>query len=118
MNKVLLILGLLALVLIISLRPIDTSKENSLIVFGKVVSVSEGGYKDAGFRLEGKKEFYYINRALVKHFKLAELKQLEGQWLSIRYANHWSVFGLFFTPGWHITELRQGDRILYSEFEK
>lgn len=118
MNKLLLILGLGFVLVILSFWPIDTSRDNSAQISGTVVEVSEGGYKDAGFVLEGKKGFYYINRGLVSKFKLADLKKLEGQTITLLYAKHWSLFGLFFNQGYHITELKQGDQILYSEFEK
>ncbi len=118
MNKLLFILGLGFVLVILSFKPIDTSRENSLAISGKVLEVSEGGYKDAGFVLEGKKGFYYINRGLVSKFTLAELKKLKGQTVMLIYAKHWSLFGLFFNQGYHITELKHEDQILYSEFEK
>ena len=118
MNKLLLILGLGFALVILAFRPIDTSRENSIMISGTLLEVTEGGYKDAGFILEGKKGFYYINRGLVSTFTLAELKKLKGQTITLMYAKHWSLFGLFFTQGYHITELRQGKTVLYSEFEK
>lgn len=116
MNKILWLFVSVILLMVISFWPINTSKDNSLVVFGKVELVSEGGYKDANFRLQGKKEMYYINRALVKHFTLDELKQLEGRWIRVCYAYHWSIFNMLFTPGRHITELQLNKQVLYSEF--
>jgi hypothetical protein len=117
MKTFLIILGVFFVLLVPTFTPVDTSKDNSVTVTGIVSEVSEGGYKDAVFDLVGYRERFYINRALVCRFDMDELKTLKGHKVTLMYAKHWSLLSPFY-PGRHITQLRIGARVLYSEFGK
>ncbi|MES2863753.1 MAG: hypothetical protein V4666_06525, partial [Bacteroidota bacterium] len=55
------LIGIVVLI-VLALIPVDTSKENSILVVGKVKDVYEGGVKDLVIELENSKTKFYINR--------------------------------------------------------
>lgn len=118
MKKALLIIGLILLTLIlIGLRPIDTSKENSVEVIGIIKSVSEGGVKDLVFELENDEITYYINRGLENGFQLDTSKSdFIGKKVTLNYAKNWTPLAPFGTTCKHITQISIDNKEVYSEF--
>lgn len=112
------ILAVLAIFLILVLKPIDTSAENSVKVTGIVESVSEGGAKDLVFKLNNDSLSYYINRGLENGFQLQKAKNdLIGKEIKIFYAKNWTPLAPFGTTNKHITHCAANDSVLYSEWE-
>jgi hypothetical protein len=118
MKKVLLFIALVLLIfLIIGLKPIDTSKENSVEIIGVIKSVSEGGAKDLVFELENQKITYYINRGLENGFYLDKSKrEFVGKKVTLNYAKNWTPFAPFGTTCKHITQISIDNKEVYSEF--
>ncbi|WP_298115474.1 hypothetical protein [Flavobacterium sp.] len=119
MKKILLIIGLILLTLtLIGLKPIDTSKENSVEVVGIIKSVSEGGVKDLVFELENDKITYYINRGLENGFELDTSKSnFVGKKVTLNYAKNWTPLAPFGTTCKHITQIYIDNKEVYSEFK-
>jgi len=119
MKKVVFILGLILLTfIIIGLKPIDTSKENSVEVTGIIKSVSEGGAKDLVFELENNKTTYYINRGLENGFQLDTSKSdFVGKKVTLNYAKSWTALAPFGTTCKHITQISIDNKEVYSEFK-
>lgn len=118
MKKILLFIALVLLTfLIIGLKPIDTSKENSVEVVGIIKSVSEGGTKDLVFELENDKITYYINRGLENRFQLDTSKSdFVGKKVTLNYAKNWTLLAPFGTNCKHITQISIDNKEVYSEF--
>lgn len=103
--------------LVLALIPVDTSKENSILVVGKVKNVSEGGVKDLVIELENSKTSYYINRGYENGFEIKKSKsELIGENVVLYYAKNWTPFAPFGTTSKHITQLSLNNKIIYSEF--
>ena len=103
--------------LIILSTAIDTSKENSIKVYGTVKSISEGGVKDVVFELENNKTLYYINRGFENGFEIAKAKKdFEGKKITLFYAKSWTPLAPFGTYSKHITHLSVNDSVLFSEW--
>lgn len=119
MKKILLFIALVLLTfLIIGLKPIDTSKENSIEVVGIIKSVSEGGAKDLVFELENNKITYYINRGLENGFELDKSKsEFVGKKVTLNYAKSWTPLAPFGTTCKHITQISIDNKEVYSEFK-
>jgi hypothetical protein len=118
MKKILLFIALVLLTfLIIGLKPIDTSKENSVEITGIIKSVSEGGAKDLVFELENQKITYYINRGLENGFELDKSKsEFVGKKVTLNYSKNWTPLAPFGTTCKHITQISVDDKEVYSEF--
>lgn len=118
-NKIFyLTLILFAVFIIFALRPIDTSKENSVIVIGTVSAVSEGGVKDLVFKLKDDKTSYYINRGLENGFSLEKAqKDFVGKKVVLNYAKSWTPLAPTGTSCKHITYLTLDGNIIYSEWK-
>ena len=119
MKKLLLFIVLVVLIfLIIGLKPIDTSKENSIEITGIIKSVSEGGEKDLVFELENEETTYYINRGLENGFELDKSKSdFIGKKVTLNYAKNWTPLAPFGTTCKHITQISIDNKEVYSEFE-
>ena len=103
--------------LIILSTAIDTSKENSIKVYGTVKSISEGGVKDVVFELENNKTLYYINRGFANGFEIVKAKKdFEGKKITLFYAKSWTPLAPFGTYSKHITHLSVNDSVLFSEW--
>jgi len=118
MKKILLFIALVLLTfLIVGLKPIDTSKENSIEVVGTIKSVSEGGEKDLVFELENEETTYYINRGLENGFELDKSKsEFVGKKVTLNYAKSWTPLAPFGTTCKHITQISIDNKEVYSEF--
>ncbi len=113
-----LFLLLLVVFLILALRPIDTSKENSEIVIGTVTAVSEGGANDLVFELKNDNISYYINRGLENGFTVAQAKKdFIGKKVVLNYAKNWTPLAPFGTSSKHITYLTIDGKIKYTEWK-
>ena len=119
MKKILLFIVLAVLTFsIIGLKPIDTSKENSIEVVGIIKSVSEGGAKDLVFEIENSEITYYINRGLENGFYLDKSKRdFIGKKVTLNYAKSWTPLAPFGTTCKHITQISMDNKEVYSEFE-
>ena len=119
MKKLLLFIVLVLLTfLIIGLKPIDTSKENSIEITGVIKSVSEGGEKDLVFELENEETTYYINRGLENGFYLDKSKsEFVGKKVTLNYAKSWTPLAPFGTTCKHITQISIDNKEVYSEFK-
>lgn len=100
------------------LKPINTSKENSMKLSGKVESISEGGVKDMVFKLEGEKKLYYINRGFENGFELNKSrKNLIGKNVELYYSKHWTPLAPSGLSSFHITHLSCENKVVYSEWK-
>lgn len=112
------ILIAVVVLLVLALIPTDTSKENSVLVVGKVKNVYEGGVKDLVIELENSNTKYYINRGFENGFKIKNSRVLLlGENIVLHYAKNWTPFAPFGTTSKHITQLSLNDKVLYSEFK-
>lgn len=103
--------------LILALIPTNTSKENSVLVVGKVKSVNEGGVKDLVIEFENSKTTYYINRGFENGFEIQKSrKELLGKNVTLLYSKNWTPLAPFGTTSKHITLLSLNNKVLYSEF--
>lgn len=104
--------------IILALRPIDTSKENSVVVIGTVTSVYEGGVKDLVFKLKDNKTTYYINRGLENGFSLQQAKNdYVGKKVVLNYAKCWTPLAPLGTSSKHITYLTINGKVKYTEWK-
>ncbi len=104
--------------LILALKPINTTAENSVKVTGIVESVSEGGTKDLVIQLKGDSLSYYINRGLENGFQLQKAKNdLAGKEIKVFYAKNWTPLAPFGNTNKHITHLVVDDSVLFSEWK-
>lgn len=104
--------------IILALRPIDTSKENSVVVIGTVTKVYEGGVKDLVFKLKDDKTSYYINRGLENGFDLQKAKKdFVGKKVVLNYAKCWTPLAPLGTSCKHITYLTIDGNVMYSEWK-
>jgi hypothetical protein len=104
--------------IILALRPIDTSKENSVVVIGTVTKVYEGGVKDLVFKLKDNKTSYYINRGLENGFTLQQAKKdFTGKKIVLNYAKCWTPLAPLGTSCKHITYLTIDGNVVYSEWK-
>ena len=102
----------------LALIPINTSKDNCVIVSGSIKSISEGGVKDLVFELENDKTTYYINRGLENGFQLEKSKNdFIGKKVTLNYAKSWTPLAPFGTTCKHITQISVDGKEVYSEFK-
>lgn len=107
----------IVVLIVLALIPVDTSKENSILVVGKVKNVSESGVKDLVIELENSKTLYYINRGFENGFEIKKSKnELLGENVVLYFAKNWTPFAPFGTTSKHITQLSLNDKVIYSEF--
>ena len=96
---------------------IDTSKGNSIKVYGTVKLIYEGGVKDVVFKLENHKTIYYINRGFENGFELVKAKKdFEGKKITLFHAKSWTPLAPFGTTCKHITHVIVNDSIVYNEW--
>ncbi|MBL7886611.1 MAG: hypothetical protein JNJ52_07685 [Flavobacterium sp.] len=120
MKKIILYTSLtvLAILLVLILRPIDTSAENSVKTTGIVQSVSQGGDKDLVITLKNDSLSYYINRGLENGFSLEKARNdLIGKKAIIFYAKYWTPLAPKGNTCIHLTHLVANDSVLYSEWK-
>lgn len=104
------------IIFVLMFHPVNNSRGNSLIVNGKVVSITEGGVKDACFYLEADSCCYYINRGLEKGLNIEDLQsRLLNKEVTINYANYWSLFNVA-AKSKHVNQLEYGDSIVFTEW--
>ena len=102
----------------LALIPINTSKDNCVVVSGTIKSLSEGGVKDLVFELENDKTTYYINRGLENGFQLEKSKtEFIGKKATLNYAKVWTPLAPFGTTSKHITQISVDGKEVYSEFK-
>lgn len=117
-KSVLFILIAVIVLIVLALIPVDTSKENSVLVVGKIVNVEEGGVKDLVIELENSKTKYYINRGFENGFEIRKSKnELLGENVILYFAKNWTPLAPFGTTSKHITYLSLNNKVIYSEFK-
>lgn len=108
-----LIIALLFLVF----RPIRVSRDNSIVINTTVDKVNKGSEDNIILKLNSASGIFYINHGLRKGLNLDTLqKELQNREVSILYLK--SNFFSDFSPvkgTKYITELKLGDRVIYSE---
>jgi hypothetical protein len=113
------IVGVLCFALAVMLfRPVPILPENKLMVMkGKVIEIYEGGVNDINFKLEGRKEIFYVNRGLERGLRLLELRaRLINKNIIIKYPDHWSL--LNFNKGIvHISKIEHEGRTIFTEIK-
>ncbi|MDO8992448.1 hypothetical protein [Daejeonella sp.] len=109
----LLIVALLFLVF----RPIPVNRENSIVINTTVDRVTEGSGDNVILKLNNTSGVFYINHGLQKGLNLDTLqKELQNREVSVLYLK--SNFFSGFSPvkgTKYITELKLGDKVIYSE---
>jgi hypothetical protein len=97
-------------------RPVPILPENELVVLkAKVTEIYEGGVKDVNFKLEGRKEMFYVNRGLERGLNLQSLKsQLTNQDITIKYPDHWSLLN-FNKRIIHISKIEHQGKTVFTE---
>lgn len=115
--EVLIFTVLLIVALFFVFRPISITRDNSIVFNTTVYKVGEGSEKNVILQLENGSGTYYINHGLQKGLNLETLqKELVNQKVTVLYLKPSFVSG--FSPvadTKYITELRLGDKVIYSE---
>jgi hypothetical protein len=115
--EVLIFTGLIIIILFVVFKPIPVTRENSIILNTIVYKVSKGSENNVILKLEKGQGTYYINHGLVKGLNLDTLqKQLVNQQVTVLYLKPSFLSG--FSPvadTKYITELRLGEKVIYSE---
>ncbi len=103
--------------LFVVFRPIPITRENSIVVNAMVYRVSEGSEKNVILKLRNGRGTYYINHGLQKGLTLEALqKELVNKEVTVLYLKPGVLAG--FSPvsdRKYITELRLGNKVIYSE---
>jgi len=98
-------------------RPIRVSRDNSIVINTTVDKVNKGSEDNIILKLNSASGIFYINHGLQKGLNLDTLqKELQNREVSILYLK--SNFFSGFSPvkgTKYITELKLGDRVIYSE---
>ena len=74
-------------------KPISLSNSQKR-VDGKIVTIYEGGVKDAVFKIENTQTTFYLNRGY-DQFSSAELNELIGKTASFYYLENWTPLDPF-----------------------
>ena len=100
----------------LSLRPVTVAAEQDCqSLTGTVTEIYEGGIRDVVFKLQGKKQTYYINRGLARGLVLNDLQnRLIGREIVIKYPEHWTLLDPNRTVV-HVSKIEHGSQILFSE---
>lgn len=118
-SGILIFAGLIVAGLFLVFRPIPVSRNNSIVFNTTVFKISEGAEKNIIFKFDQGHGTYYINHGLQKGLKLDTLQEeLVNKKVTVLYLKPSFVSG--FSPvadTKYITELRTGDKVIYSELE-
>ena len=110
----------IVIILIISSFFISRScpgRQDAKLASGTVTAIYPTGTKDAVFKISGSKWLFSIKKALVKNFKLSELRnKLLGKKVNILYADQWTPLDP--SASKVIAELSCENDLLYSEIQK
>ncbi len=108
-----LIIALLFLVF----RPISVSRDNSIVIKTTIDKVSQGSEDNIILKLNNTSGIFYINHGLQKGLNLDTLQQeLQNREVSVLYLKSNFFSGLSPVRGTkYITELKLGDKVIYSE---
>lgn len=91
--------------MLVAFKPISFS-ENPKRFEGKVISVSEGGVKDAVLKFENEKTTFYINRGFEK-FNAKEINSLIGKTVVLYYSDGWTPLDPFNNASKNIIKLNR-----------
>ena len=110
---VLFIAFLFYMMFIVKAGPVNTSKSNSVEIYGLVDEIYEGGVKDVVFKINGNTKIYYINRGLENGFDLKTLQnELIGEHVNFWYAKHRN------NKTFHLMQVRHKDSLYYTEWKE
>jgi hypothetical protein len=119
MKKLGLAVILIPIIFLMFFRPVNTSRENSVKVKGKLTKIYDAGNFDISFTLDNKKQRYYINRGIESGLDVENLKEkLLNKNVTIHYAEHWTLLAPGGLESMHMTQLKLNDSIIYTEFQK
>lgn len=114
-----LVLGLIVVVVVfLGLRPAAITRQNSERISGVVNAVSKGGLKDIVITLAGIRGIHYISRGIERGINADSLSaKLLNKKVTVYYAKPGFFSRLSpVTDTRRITELRIGERVVFSEF--
>ncbi len=113
-------LGIVVFVLFLFLatKPVEVSRENSVMLKGLVTRISEGASKDIIISLDDIRSIHYISRGIEQGLKVDDLNsRLLNREVIIYYAKPRLLSLLSPMTGTRqITELKLGNKIIYTEF--
>lgn len=97
------------------LRQKNVTEKSCQKVYGIVTEISEGGVKDASFKLFQNDTLFYINRAFENKFTLSQLRnEILNKEVTIYYKRTSSF--LSSNGSQQIRKLKVGEKIFYTEF--
>ena len=103
----------LPFLLITLFQPVDISRDNCLQITGILEQLAKAGTNDIVFQLKDNPNHYYVNRGLERGLTLPELEQqLLDKEIDLWHAQAWQ------TSGGHITQVKIGEEVVYSEWEQ
>jgi len=80
---------------------------------GKIISIYEGGVKDAVFKLQNVQTTFYINRGFEK-LKSDELNSLIGKTAVFYYSDIWTPLDPFFKRSKSIEKIEVNSSVLFT----
>lgn len=115
--EILIFLAIIIAGVFILFRPISISRDNSIVFNTIVYKISMGSENNIIFKLDQGNGIYYINHGLDKGLNLDSLqKELINQKVTVLYLKSGFAGGFSSVASTkHITELRMGDKVIYSE---
>jgi hypothetical protein len=81
---------------------------------GKIISINEGGIKDAVFELDKIKTTFYINRGY-ESFKVEELNSLIGKTVLLYYSDAWTPLDPFNNRSKNITKMEVDNAVFFQD---
>ena len=105
-------IAVLSLFLIIAARQ-SANSENIKSYTGEVLSIEEGGIKDAVLKIRNEKNTFYINRGF-ETIKTAELKSLIGKTATIYCKEGWNLLDPLNNGSKHIEKLTIKNSVFFS----
>ena len=110
------VVGLLAAMGILTLRPVPNPTEQDCLSFkGTVTEIYEAGVKDVVFEFQGLDKRFYVNRGLERGLDLTKIKlDLTNKEIVIKYPKYWTPLD----PGnsWrHISKIESEGRTIFTE---
>jgi hypothetical protein len=99
-------------------RPVTYSRENSATVKAVVSKIKAGGLQDIAITLDRVRGLFYINKGVTRGISVEHLNtQLLHKEVTILYAEPQGLSRLSpMTTSNHITEVRLGENVIYTEF--
>lgn len=120
MKNAIIFLGAASLVVfvVLALRPVSLSKENSLELTGSVdTTYLNPTTHDLVIRIVGEGRIFYVNRATDRNLDIPELiRELSSQQVTLWYSKQWTPMDPTGSIR-HITQLVIGEKLVFTEFQ-